>query len=55
MTISVWGRYKDKAPEKIDQATSESSAAYLVREYRLAFGRDWKVWAGRKDSEPKDT
>jgi len=53
MTISIWGRYKDRAPEVIDRAASRMDAAYLVGEYVLAFGKDWKIWSGRKDEEPK--
>ena len=53
-TISIWGRYLDNEPEKVDSAHSQNSAEYLAAEYKLAFGRDWKVWAGRKDQEPKD-
>jgi len=52
-SISIWGRYLDNQPEKIDSAHSKSGAAYLEAQYRLAFGKDWKVWAGRLDQEPK--
>ena len=47
----------DNQPEKIDSGHAgdgTSGAAYLVAEYRLAFGKDWKIWAGRKDQEPQD-
>lgn len=54
MTISIWGRYKDRKPEVIDRATNKRDAAYLAGEYRLAFGKDWKVWLGRRDEEPHD-
>jgi len=53
MTISIWGRYLRKSPEVIDRATSHNGATYLVGEYQLAFGRDWVIWAGRRDEEPK--
>lgn len=48
MTISVWGKYQGKA-EVIDRASSKREAERLAREYRMAFGRDWEVWAGRRD------
>lgn len=51
-TISIWGKYRGKV-EKIDSATSQRSADYLAGEYRMAFGRDWTVWAGKKSDEPK--
>jgi hypothetical protein len=54
MTISIWGRYMNKPPEIIDRATSPTGAAFLVGEYRLAFGKDWKIWFGRKDEEPSN-
>jgi hypothetical protein len=54
MTISIWGRLKGKKPEKIDEAASPTGAAFLVGEYRLAFGMDWKIWSGRRDDEPAD-
>lgn len=47
--MAIWGRYQDKEPEKID----EGNAAYLVGEYRMAFGRDWTIWRGRKKDEPR--
>ena len=49
MAISIWGKYRGTV-EKIDSASSTSEAAYLVREYQMAYGRDWLVWAGRKDA-----
>lgn len=42
--IRIRGQYKDKQPETVDTATSEQDAQYLLGEYRLAFGRDWKLW-----------
>jgi hypothetical protein len=46
--INIWGKYKDKEIEKIDSASSQSAASYLVREYKMAFGGDWVIWAGKK-------
>ena len=50
-TISIWGRYQGKI-EKLDSATSPRDAAYLVGEYRMAFGHGWQIWAGRRDENP---
>jgi len=52
-TKYIWGRYvPNDTVEKIDQASSQKDADYLAGEYRMAFGRDWKIWAGRKKDEP---
>jgi hypothetical protein len=61
MSIGIWARYRNNAPEKIDTASNESSALYLLGEYRLAYGanpgqphaNDWKLWIGRRKDEPK--
>jgi len=56
MTISIWGQLPGKAAEVIDRASSLQEAQYLAGEYQLAFGRQWRVWYGRKDGtmpEPK--
>ena len=52
MSILIWGRYKGTKPENIDIADWEKSATYLVREYQLAYGKDWIIWAGRMQDEP---
>ena len=51
MTIAIWGKYQGKV-ERIDTASSQRDASYLVNEYQLAYGRDWTVWAGLKRDEP---
>ena len=54
-TKYIWGRYvPNDTVEKIDQASSQKDADYLAGEYRMAFGRDWKIWAGRKKDEPRE-
>jgi hypothetical protein len=50
--MTIWGKYKNKPIEKIDQASNQRDADYLVGEYRLAFGRDWIIWAGKKNEMP---
>ena len=49
MTISIWGQPEGGPAEVIDRASSMQEAAYLAGEYRMAYGKGWKVWAGRKD------
>ena len=51
-TITIWGKYRGKV-EKIDSASTPREAQYLAGEYALAYGRDWQVWAGRRDEEPR--
>lgn len=45
--IAIWGKYKGNI-EKIDKAYSQREADRLAGEYRMAFGRDWIIWTGRK-------
>lgn len=49
---TIWGRLKGQQPERVDQC-AKKDVAYTLREYRLAFGKDWTLWAGRKCDEPK--
>jgi hypothetical protein len=47
-SISIWGRHHGRT-EKVDSATNQRDAAYLVGEYQMAYGREWTVWMGRRD------
>lgn len=40
----IMGKYQGET-EEIDMATSKDEADYLISEYRMAYGRDWKIWA----------
>ncbi len=40
----IIGVYKGNR-EVIDQAETKKEADYLVSEYRLAYGNEWKVYA----------
>ena len=51
-TISIWAKARGKPPEKVDDASSEKQAQFLAREYQMAFGPSFVVWAGRKDEGP---
>lgn len=48
--MNIWARYRGNV-ERIDECSARD-AAYLVREYQLAYGSEWVVWAGRKSDEP---
>jgi hypothetical protein len=43
----IYGKYNGEV-EEIDEADDLKTAQYLVGEYRLAFGADWKIWHQRK-------
>jgi len=49
-TIKIWGLYHGNV-EQIDEASSWQEARYLVREYRMAFGSEWSVWAGSRRNQ----
>lgn len=51
MTIKIMGRYQG-ITEELDTANNESSAEYLINEYRMAFGSEWHIW--QEDDENKD-
>jgi len=62
MTVSIWYRREGAAPEVVDRFNSREEAGRMATEYGMAFatlygqhryGKD-KVWAGRKDEEPKE-
>ncbi len=52
MAISIWGKHAGSPPEVVDRASSKREAEYMAREYRMAFGSDWVIWAGRRDQGP---
>lgn len=54
MPISIWFKYPGKPPEKIDSAENARDAAYLLQEYRLAYGKDSILWAGPRDARNYD-
>lgn len=49
--INIWMRYKIGRAEKIDSAGDEKEAEYLADEYRIAYGKDCKIWSGKKSDE----
>lgn len=49
----IWGRYLNKQPEKIDDIPKHDVQRCL-HEYMMAFGKDWKLWIGRRKDEPKN-
>ena len=43
-TFVIMGQYKDKKPEVLSHADDLENAEILVGEYKMAHGRDWKIW-----------
>ncbi len=53
MGTKIWGKPKDGKAEVIDETYRDGdSAGYLMGQYRMAYGQDWKIWAGLKRDEP---
>lgn len=42
-TFRIMGEYRgDK--EEIDDTDCPKEARYLLREYKIAYGEDWRIW-----------
>jgi hypothetical protein len=54
MTISIWYKHPNMPPEVVDRAANPKEAAYLLREYRMAYGPRAVLWAGTRDSRNSD-
>jgi hypothetical protein len=50
--MKIWGRYLNNAPECIDDIP-KNDAQHCLYEYKMAFGREWKLWIGRRKDEPQ--
>lgn len=44
--IAVWGSHLGGAFEKLDETVTRREAVKLAREYRSAFGKDWRIVVG---------
>jgi hypothetical protein len=53
MTIVIWGKYQNEAPEEIDETENKAGALFLVQQYRVAYGPDWKIWAAGQHRRKK--
>ena len=42
--IIIWGSYKGRRPEALDESNDPVYASELATEYRIAFGPDWHIW-----------
>lgn len=52
-TISIWFQLPGQKPEVVDRASNLQEAEYLLGQYRLAFGPQAVLWAGRRDKRPE--
>lgn len=58
---TIWGKYRDKAVERIDSC-AERDVARMLFEYKMAFAalpgqhehKNWKLWAGKKYPVPTE-
>jgi hypothetical protein len=48
MSIKIWGKYLNAAPEVIDTAENLKEAVRYLAEYRMAFGPNYSLWIGRR-------
>ena len=49
----IYGKYNGNS-EEIDATTGYNSAMYLVREYQMAYGNQWQIWAEDNDGNRLD-
>jgi hypothetical protein len=54
MPISIWFKYPGNPPEVVDTAENEKEAAYLLQEYRMAYGPGSILWAGPRNARNYD-
>jgi hypothetical protein len=46
----IWGQYRLDDPEEIDSAETKEDADYLRKEYKLAFGSEWRIYVKTRKS-----
>jgi hypothetical protein len=51
--MKIWGRNLQTGVVECLDTFPKSEIRAMLREYRLAFGRGWVIWAGLKRDEPK--
>ena len=44
MVFTIKGKYKNGYVEDIDTAETKEQANYLLNEYKMAFGNDYRLW-----------
>lgn len=46
----IMGEYRRKT-EELDEADTKKEADYLAREYRIAYGEDWRIWVDEEEDD----
>lgn len=46
--VYINGRYRNQAMETFDQFETEREAEQALKEYRLVFGQDFRLWLSRR-------
>ena len=49
----IMGEYRRKT-EEIDEVDTKKEADYLAREYRIAYGEDWRIWVEEDEEDDED-
>lgn len=46
----IYGKLLQGGPHAVEEIDScePKDVGYMLREYRMAFGKDWILWAGKK-------
>ena len=51
LIYKISGKYLNEEWEEIDTAEDKKEAEYLVKEYRMAYGKDWKITYRKQKGE----
>lgn len=51
--MKIWGKYLRTGKVELIDTCDKKDTGYILGEYRMAFGRDWVIWAGLKREEPR--
>jgi len=49
-SYKIMGEYRRKT-EEIDEVDTKKEADYLAREYRIAYGGDWRIWVDEEEDD----
>jgi hypothetical protein len=51
--MKIWGKYVPTGKVELIDTCDKKDAWKIIREYLMAFGGGWVIWAGLKRDEPK--
>lgn len=52
-SYKIMGEYRRKT-EEIDEVDTKKEADSLAREYRIAYGEDWRIWVEEDEEDDED-